>query len=52
MKYKKEEDKRQVARSFFTKSIEDKRAINKCIREGEDLNKIIHERKIKFSVPI
>ena len=52
MKYKTEEDKRQVARSFFLKSIEDKRAINKCIREGGNLNKVIDERKVKFSAPI
>lgn len=51
MKYKIEEDKRQVARSFFLKSIEDKRAINKCIREGGNLNKVIDDEKLNFPLP-
>ena len=52
MKDRTEVDKRYIARSFYIKSIEDKRAINKCIREGGNLNKVINERKIKLTAPI
>ena len=45
----KKEEKRQ---SFFRKILEDKRAINECIRNGGDLKKLADERGIKFARPI
>ena len=36
----------------MVKLIEDHQAINKCIREGGDLNKLKEERGIKFAIPI
>ena len=48
----KEENKREKARNFFKKAVEDKRAINECIRKGGDLKQIAFERGIKFATPI
>ena len=48
----KEMNKEKKARSFFTKVLEDKRAINECIRKGGDLKQIANERGIKFATPI
>lgn len=40
------------ARDFIKKVLEDKRAINECIRNGGDLKKLTDERGIKFAKPI
>ena len=36
----KEETKREKARKFFKKAIEDKQAIHQCIRNGENLDEL------------
>ena len=38
--------------SFFQKTLEDKRAIRKCIQEGGDVKKLAKERGIKFATPL
>lgn len=52
MKTNKEEIKRREARNFFKKAIEDKRAINNCIRNGENLDKLAKDRGITFATPV
>ena len=37
---------------ILEKMMEDKRAIQKCIREGGDLSKIAKERNVKFATPL
>ena len=37
---------------ILEKMMEDKKAIQKCIREGGDLKKIAKERNVKFSTPL
>lgn len=39
-------------KSVFQKILEDKRAIRKCIQNGEDIKKIAKEREIKFATPL
>lgn len=46
------ENKKEIARNSYMKAIENKRAINKCIREGGDLKKLINDRNIKFATPL
>ena len=38
--------------NILEKMMEDKKAIQKCIREGGDLKKIAKERNVKFSTPL
>jgi len=38
--------------AIFTKMIEDKRALNRCIREGGDLDSVAKRRGIKLATPI
>ncbi len=49
---KKEENKKQEVRDFFNKMMEDKRAINDCIRNGGNLKQLTKTRGIKFATPI
>lgn len=39
-------------KSVLQKILEDKRAIRKCIQNGEDIKKIAKEREIKFATPL
>ncbi len=48
----KEVNKEKNARFLFNKALEDKRAINECIRKGGDLKQIAIERGIRFATPI
>lgn len=48
----KEEIKKEQARNFFKKALDDKRAISECIRGGGDLKKLMNERGIKFANPV
>ena len=38
--------------SILEKMLEDKKAIQKCIREGGDLQKVAEERNVKFATPL
>jgi len=38
--------------AMLKKMIEDKRALNRCIREGGDLDSIAQKRGIKLATPI
>ena len=38
--------------SILEKMMEDKKAIQKCIREGGDLKKIAKERNVRFATPL
>jgi hypothetical protein len=38
--------------NILEKMMEDKKAIQKCIREGGDLKKIAKERNVRFTTPI
>lgn len=38
--------------SILEKMLEDKKAIQKCIREGGDLQKVAKERNVKFATPL
>ena len=38
--------------AIFSKMIEDKRALNQCIREGGDLASVARKRGIKLATPI
>lgn len=39
-------------KSIFQKILDDKRAIRKCIQNGEDIKKTAKERGIKFATPL
>lgn len=41
-----------MQKSVIQKMVEDKNAINKCIREGGDLKALANERGIKFATPV
>ena len=38
--------------NILEKMMEDKKAIQKCIREGGDLKKIAKERNVRFTTPL
>lgn len=38
--------------NLLEKMMEDKKAIQKCIREGGDLKKIAKKRNVKFATPL
>ncbi len=38
--------------NILEKMMEDKKAIQKCIREGGDLNQLAQERHVKFVTPL
>ena len=38
--------------NIFQRMLEDKRAIRRCIQNGEDLTKLAKQRGIKFATPL
>lgn len=44
--------KKQQIQDIFQKAIDDKQAINNCIKTGGDYNKLANDRGIKFSTPV
>jgi len=45
--------KHQVKRmTVLEKTLEDKKALSKCIRENGDLEKVLDERNIKLAKPL
>lgn len=45
-----DEKRKQKLLDFLRKAIEDKEALNKCIRDGGDLKKVADERGLKLVV--
>lgn len=52
MKKGMDENKKNRLLEFLKKAVEDKEALNKCIREGGDISKVADERGIKLVCPI
>lgn len=47
-----EAKKNKKQKSLILKLLEDRKAINECIRKGGDIQKLAEERGLKFAKPL